>query len=459
MRQTIAVLLLALGVGFFAASTDAGLAIDALVQRVAAYVPAHLRHYVTGNRLPPYAILDLFAREAMDWERSTTAIPISKPSPLLKAILSRLKEELPEELRHFADNATVKVQDVRDYLNKARFSSLTSLCAGEWRAACAEQVNTPDPELGITPLHLAYASGDKPTVAWLLQLGANPDALDSAGRKPANLSFANFVKNSKRWAREAGRTTCDIPVVNVRTEADLAEVRRLVSEGEPVLIRGALPLLAHGRALLDLNLEDLVGKFSDAAVKIGDVPYADYFALPHHTTTLSDFYRTHVLRPSPEPLYVFHKHAGITEPGLSALGELIERAFPSPQIICPLAYKNSGPDSIHFFLGCANSGAPFHIHADAVNVITMGRKRWLLSPPTQALYSRKHIALWLKEDYAAMSEDERPLECVQEAGDIVYIPFDWGHATVNLELTFGYALELFNRRELFLTLPSHYQAC
>ena len=81
-------------------------------------------------------------------------------------------------------------------------------------------------------------------------------------------------------------------------------------------------------------------------------------------------------------------------------------------------------------------------------------------PPNQALYSRKHISRWLQEDYVHMRLEERPLECIQEAGDIVYVPFDWGHAVLNIaDQTFGYALEVLNRREVFASLPSLYQSC
>jgi ribosomal protein L16 Arg81 hydroxylase len=74
------------------------------------------------------------------------------------------------------------------------------------------------------------------------------------------------------------------------------------------------------------------------------------------------------------------------------------------------------------------------------------------------LYSRKHISRWLQEDYE--DTEEKPLECIQEAGDVVYVPFDWGHAVKNeAEQTFGYALEVLNRREVFASLPSLYQSC
>lgn len=34
-----------------------------------------------------------------------------------------------------------------------------------------------------------------------------------------------------------------------------------------------------------------------------------------------------------------------------------------------------------------------------------------------------------------------PLECVQEAGDIMYVPTDWGHGVLNLETSVGVATE------------------
>lgn len=423
-------------------------------------LPPKLHHVILPDSLPQYALLELFAREAMDWERSTTAIPISRSSVLLKSVLSRDTDNLPDQLKPLAKLHTVRVQDVRSYLNKQRLSNLQALCAGATRAACIEQANVADPELGVTPLHIAYATGDQETIEWLRSaLNASEELLDSAGRKPANLSFANFVQNSKRWATQAGRTQCDLPTVTIRSPSDFAEIRRLVAEGEPVLIKNALQHLINASSLLKLKLEEVVSEYGGARVRVGEVPYADYFALPNQDYTLAAYYRQHVLEPSPSPLYIFQKHEGITRAALNALDELVTRAFPSPSVICPLAHRNTGKDSIHFFLGSANSGAPFHIHADAINVITKGRKKWFIAPPIQALYSRKHIAQWLKEDYEAIAKEKRPLECVQEEGDIVYIPFDWGHATINLELTFGFALELLNRRELFMTLPSQYESC
>ena len=38
----------------------------------------------------------------------------------------------------------------------------------------------------------------------------------------------------------------------------------------------------------------------------------------------------------------------------------------------------------------------------------------------------------LGSNYTSLSEDARPLECVQEPGDVVYLPDGWLHATVSV---------------------------
>ena len=57
------------------------------------------------------------------------------------------------------------------------------------------------------------------------------------------------------------------------------------------------------------------------------------------------------------------------------------------------------------------------------------------------------ILQWLSEDYPsarASAENSSSFafgECQQEAGDIMYVPCEWGHAVLNLEDTVGMAVE------------------
>jgi ribosomal protein L16 Arg81 hydroxylase len=93
-----------------------------------------------------------------------------------------------------------------------------------------------------------------------------------------------------------------------------------------------------------------------------------------------------------------------------------------------------------FILGPEGSGSPVHFHKDALNVALVGRKRWFLFPPSQRFWSAKPAAAWLAEDYLQL--EDPPIELIQEAGDVVFVPADWGHGVVNLEDSLAVAVEV-----------------
>eukprot|EP00040_Diaphanoeca_grandis_P025275 m.139786 g.139786 ORF g.139786 m.139786 type:complete len:864 (+) comp30080_c0_seq2:305-2896(+) len=99
--------------------------------------------------------------------------------------------------------------------------------------------------------------------------------------------------------------------------------------------------------------------------------------------------------------------------------------------------------SFQFFLGPAGTGAPIHMHASAFNVLMYGRKRWYLLPPPHAMYSKQPIMEWLADgNVERLSEIDGALySCVQEAGDIIFVPEAWGHGILNLQETVGFAIE------------------
>lgn len=384
----------------------------------------------------PQTLLQTLAHSQFAWQSSTTPIPISAVSVIAKALLSQDTHSLPPQLSsHLPHDDTLHLQVVRDYTNAKRLSRVKQFCSD----AC--DVNEVDPHYGLTPLHLAAITGDKNLHDWLLARGAVPTS-DRYGRKPLNLSFTNFIANSKKWRKTPD---CDFPTVDFSEGASgeaLNEVRRLVGEGEPVLMRRAYT--AYDSA--PWGVENFVHKFRDTVVTVGLVPYANAFNLTTKSMPLGEYYDNFVKRASEHPSYVFNKGSEVCRSGYTALVRLVEDAFPGEIIAHP--GKTGGLDGIHFFFGARNSGAPFHVHADAVNAAVSGRKKWFVYTPGRTLYSRKSVKRWVDEDYAAMKEDDKPLECVQRPGDVVYVPLDWGHAVLNLDdNTFGFALEVLNRRD------------
>jgi len=108
----------------------------------------------------------------------------------------------------------------------------------------------------------------------------------------------------------------------------------------------------------------------------------------------------------------------------------------------------------------------FHRHDAALNVVVFGSKRWMLFPPMpvdgqpgadKAAFSK---ASWLNPT-AATSTDFAELQlqrlrdegfgidvCTQHAGDLLFVPGLWHHATVNLGETVALAW-----RERFIQSP------
>jgi len=186
---------------------------------------------------------------------------------------------------------------------------------------------------------------------------------------------------------------------------------------------------------------------------------------------------------------LFHKWAGAAKMSLSA---------PPPPPPLPQAGRNSPygkappppPPKLSYSmlsLGASRSGLPWHVHGETWLGLVFGAKRWLLYGPSSEspLGIRQRTTFrtplmgayaWLQEVYPqvlaevllqdASEEDaaggvaaealgagvggskaaERlrvgssgsvPMECVQRAGEVIYLPAGWKHLTVNVGEAIG----------------------
>ena len=94
-----------------------------------------------------------------------------------------------------------------------------------------------------------------------------------------------------------------------------------------------------------------------------------------------------------------------------------------------------------FYIGGELSGAYFHHHGAAVNVLFKGKKKWYLLPP-KMFYgpTSMNLVTWMHGIKPFLKYP--PLEVLQEEGDLVFVPTAWSHATMNLEETLGVAIEV-----------------
>ncbi|KAH3876399.1 uncharacterized protein LOC127868474 isoform X3 [Dreissena polymorpha] len=106
--------------------------------------------------------------------------------------------------------------------------------------------------------------------------------------------------------------------------------------------------------------------------------------------------------------------------------------------------KDGVDDSI-FFLGSSGSGVSFHKHADAWNGVVFGRKRWFLYPveqtPPGGVYPGYTMREWIEHIYPTLTAVNRPIECIQEPGEILYLPESTYHGTVNLGDTIALGIQ------------------
>ncbi|XP_048739437.2 uncharacterized protein LOC125653829 isoform X2 [Ostrea edulis] len=109
-----------------------------------------------------------------------------------------------------------------------------------------------------------------------------------------------------------------------------------------------------------------------------------------------------------------------------------------PRTLKPPKYFEirDGIDDSIFFLGASGSGVSFHKHADAWNGVIFGQKRWFLYPSTHTppggVYPGFTQIEWYEKIYPTLSGEDVPMECVQEAGEILYLPEGTYHGTINL---------------------------
>ena len=97
-----------------------------------------------------------------------------------------------------------------------------------------------------------------------------------------------------------------------------------------------------------------------------------------------------------------------------------------------------------FYVGPPGSGASWHKHTNAINVMAQGTKRWFLLPPGLNYISAGGTSVleWVEELGSVGNMPFPPLECTQQAGDAFYVPSGWSHAVLNLETSVGFAVEL-----------------
>eukprot|EP00027_Filamoeba_sp_ATCC50430_P004907 CAMPEP_0168543930 /NCGR_PEP_ID=MMETSP0413-20121227/2154_1 /TAXON_ID=136452 /ORGANISM="Filamoeba nolandi, Strain NC-AS-23-1" /LENGTH=299 /DNA_ID=CAMNT_0008573927 /DNA_START=345 /DNA_END=1241 /DNA_ORIENTATION=- len=109
--------------------------------------------------------------------------------------------------------------------------------------------------------------------------------------------------------------------------------------------------------------------------------------------------------------------------------------------------KVDRPDWRWLLVGPKRSGSPLHQdphRTSAWNALIEGRKRWALYPPDvippgvdeelidTEYYAATDVMKWYTEVYPKLKPEEKPVECILEEGEIIFVPSGWWHSVLNL---------------------------
>eukprot|EP01100_Stratorugosa_tubuloviscum_P005992 TRINITY_DN261_c0_g1_i1.p1 TRINITY_DN261_c0_g1~~TRINITY_DN261_c0_g1_i1.p1 ORF type:complete len:527 (+),score=221.65 TRINITY_DN261_c0_g1_i1:62-1642(+) len=179
---------------------------------------------------------------------------------------------------------------------------------------------------------------------------------------------------------------------------------------------------------------------------------------------LRDYIRYSEINKDEDPIYLFDPKFGDNYPEMLSDYEI------------PIFFKedyfnvlNDGTEAEQerprfrwFLWGCPRSGSSFHVdfnHTSAWNALISGRKRWALYPPHicppnvkatqdedgEISYNSPYVVKWLLQTYPTLPAQWKPIEVIQEPGEIIWVPSGWWHMVLNLTETIAVTQNFVNR--------------
>ncbi|XP_019363582.1 PREDICTED: jmjC domain-containing protein 4 [Crocodylus porosus] len=199
------------------------------------------------------------------------------------------------------------------------------------------------------------------------------------------------------------------------------------------------------------NFDYLLQTFGEAVVPVANCEVKEYNANPKEQIPFKEYvsyWKEHIARNYSSPrgcLYLKDWH--------------LYRAFPEQDVYTIPIYFSSdwlneywdalAVDDYRFvYMGPKGSWTPFHAdvfrsYSWSANIC--GKKKWLLYPPEEEEYLRDRHGnlpfditapnLHDSSIYPRCAQSSPPVEVIQEAGEIIFIPSGWHHQVYNLEDT------------------------
>lgn len=335
--------------------------------------------------------------------------------------------------------------------------------------------------LGWTPLHIAnrgFTSTQQNPIADILVQAAGErliDVRDNQGRTAMDLQIdvasgastamlldycsRSQVSDFGGWPKLQLDIKCGqqrhVPVIAAKKDVQEQTLtptpfmfeKEFVSLKIPCLIRQGAYLAS---AVKNLTLENVYTKYGSFEFEVSPVPYSGRYGTERmHRTTLKNFIDNNILVHNTSH-WLLKCSDRLQSPDCFQDYILTElSSLQLDKMRDDFAGLEANPFFYHvdslqklppqFYLGPVGSSSPFHSHQDALNFLGYGRKLWYLVPPANASFDTTPGVTWIEKELPNFVTSGIPIfECIQEAGDMLYIPHGWGHVVVNLMTSIGF---------------------
>ena len=231
-----------------------------------------------------------------------------------------------------------------------------------------------------------------------------------------------------------------VVIVNASETSPEIFVRDFAHRRVPFVIRGALthwPAMSQDRWCLS----ELLHRFKHTLFKVGEDDNGRKLKMK-----MKHFLDYMENQKDDSPLYLFES---VMDGATKSLREDYQIPAYFPDDYLNLVGRENKPPHKWFCIGPKRSGTSVHrdpLGTSAWNALTYGSKRWVLFEPKEdrtlvrgKRHRKKgeddeaiHYFDYLLPRIRASSPSLKVYECVQEAGDIMFVPGQWWHGVINL---------------------------
>lgn len=327
-------------------------------------------------------------------------------------------------------------------------------------------------QLGHTSLHVAAMHGKYSIVPKMLDAGLSAEAVDYFNRTALDIACLHGKLNAERLVSVLKTPPSSSPLCSRKTlshkgtkmgmggwlpsytalpgeltdeRCDFDSIADLNADSflynylllqRPVLVRNAINATAIKRFLKQWERGNFEKTFGFLQVPLAGIPLSQQLGLPSEyafISSLLQLMKTVYQRKSKSDV-LLEELTKIVYLKLDPFSSLLDGFQLPPVLDSNTSHISYSGVMKYLYLGTVASGFNMAFGKAAWDLMVYGQKRWFLYPPSDSYFTTEHPWSWWKGTY---KDEGGALECVQNSGDLLFVPEVWSRSSLHLRESVG----------------------